>query len=76
MCLNNGGYWGYSFHEFKIRQIPQQDWDLFLHHCREESLNRGKTISANKRLVEMIKMVSTTVSTNQPKQSELFKEGI
>ena len=37
-----------DFHDFKVRDIPQKDWDLFMQHCREESLKRGKTISANR----------------------------
>ncbi|QEN06437.1 hypothetical protein EW093_17160 (plasmid) [Thiospirochaeta perfilievii] len=48
-------------HDFKVRGIPQKDWDLFMQHCREESLNRGMTISANKRIIEMIKVVASTV---------------
>lgn len=65
-----------GFHDFKIRDIPQKEWDLFMQHCREESLKRGKTISANKRLIEMIKIVSATVEVddvwNKPKQKSLF----
>lgn len=63
-------------HDFKIRDIPQVDWDLFMQHCREDSLKRGKTISANKRLIEMIKLVGATVEADDPwlkkKQKSLF----
>ena len=64
-----------DFHDFKVRDIPQKDWDLFMQHCREESLQRGKTISANKRIIEMIKLVGATVETDDPwakKQKTFF----
>ena len=64
-----------ELHDFKVRDIPQKDWDLFMQHCREESLKRGKTISANKRILEMIKLVGATVEIDDPwikKQKTLF----
>lgn len=51
---------GSALMDTRIRGIDKKTWALFKKHCQEESKKRGKPISCNKRLLEMIDMVIAT----------------
>ncbi len=41
----------------RIRRIPRRSWEDFKAYCKDESIKRGKHVSANAMLLEMIEMV-------------------
>lgn len=59
-----------EFSETRIRKIPVKNWELFKQYCREESTKRGKTISCNKMLNEVIEVLGSRVEANAKKGDE------
>lgn len=56
--------------EYKIRKIPIDDWELFKLYCVEEGARRGESISCNKMLKEVIKVLGSRTKIHEDKDNQ------